>query len=148
MTGEVQTSNFGARAEALLHKFEQAVRGITSPDPEHAVLIKIRQLRLNHEEPATKPKAVAGGKSSPFKSKRRVRPPSAQSPKRFLQEYIDSHLSLPYPSPDEKAELASKAGMTLTQVSNWFINYRARHWEDTLVDEGIKGADAPLVSRL
>ena len=144
MTREVQPSHFGARAKVLLDKFELTVRGITSPGPEHAVLMEIRQLRVHYQAPTTHAKAVMGGKSTPFKSRPRMRPPPAQSPKRCLQEYVDSHLSLPYPSPDEKAELASKAGMTVTQINNWFINYRARHWEDQLADEGVKGADAPL----
>ena len=31
-----------------------------------------------------------------------------------------------YPTPDEKKSLASKTGLTMTQVSNWFKNRRQR----------------------
>lgn len=34
----------------------------------------------------------------------------------------------PYPSEDEKKSLEEQTGLTATQINNWFINQRKRHW--------------------
>lgn len=38
------------------------------------------------------------------------------------------HILWPYPTEKDKKELAREAGLTATQLSNWFINQRKRHW--------------------
>jgi len=45
-----------------------------------------------------------------------------------LTEWLLKHSSNPYPSMDDKAELAQKSGLSTQQVQNWFINMRKRHW--------------------
>ena len=45
-----------------------------------------------------------------------------------LTEWLLKHSSNPYPSMDDKAELAIKSGLSTQQVQNWFINMRKRHW--------------------
>ena len=34
----------------------------------------------------------------------------------------------PYPSDETKSELIAKTNLDATQVNNWFINFRKRHW--------------------
>ncbi|CEJ80443.1 hypothetical protein VHEMI00625 [[Torrubiella] hemipterigena] len=46
---------------------------------------------------------------------------------RPLSNWFASHLDHPYPSEDEKSELAEACGLTKTQVVNWFANARRRH---------------------
>ncbi|KAF2224328.1 hypothetical protein BDZ85DRAFT_100440 [Elsinoe ampelina] len=43
-----------------------------------------------------------------------------------MKRWFEDHLDNPYPSEDEKKYFAQKAGINLTQVSNWFINHRRR----------------------
>jgi len=45
---------------------------------------------------------------------------------------LHQHLHHPYPSEDEKAELAEEAGIQVGQVSTWFINARVREWKPLL----------------
>jgi hypothetical protein len=45
-----------------------------------------------------------------------------------LTEWLLKHSSNPYPSMDDKADLAMKSGLSTQQVQNWFINMRKRHW--------------------
>lgn len=46
---------------------------------------------------------------------------------RVLKNWFACHLEHPYPSEDEKAMLAKQAGLSRTQVVNWFANNRRRH---------------------
>ena len=34
----------------------------------------------------------------------------------------------PYPSEEEKRALGAETGLDPTQINNWFINQRKRHW--------------------
>jgi len=45
-----------------------------------------------------------------------------------LTEWLLKHSANPYPSMDDKADLAAKSGLSPQQVQNWFINMRKRHW--------------------
>ncbi|SNX81817.1 uncharacterized protein MEPE_00522 [Melanopsichium pennsylvanicum] len=44
----------------------------------------------------------------------------------LLKTWLLEHASHPYPTEDEKRQLCSMTGLTLSQVSNWFINARRR----------------------
>nr|CAD2181795.1 unnamed protein product [Meloidogyne enterolobii] len=45
----------------------------------------------------------------------------------ILNEYYLEHISDPYPSDNDKNELARKTGITVSQVNNWFGNKRIRY---------------------
>lgn len=45
-----------------------------------------------------------------------------------LTEWLLKNSSNPYPSMDDKADLAQRSGLSTQQVQNWFINMRKRHW--------------------
>jgi hypothetical protein len=62
--------------------------------------------------------------SSQADSKKRSRlPPNSVA---IFRHWLFNHLESPYPSEEEKEELASKAGLRITQVNNWFTNARRR----------------------
>lgn len=46
--------------------------------------------------------------------------------RKVLSDWYDSHSSHPYPTEAEKEELATDAGITVTQVKSWFANRRSR----------------------
>ena len=48
--------------------------------------------------------------------------------KKVLRDWFDQHALDPYPSNDEKVELAKRANMDVKQVENWFTNRRKRNW--------------------
>ena len=52
--------------------------------------------------------------------------------RRVLKGWIDTHMDDPYPSMNEKTELAAAARLSMKQVNDWFTNYRKRHWEDEM----------------
>jgi hypothetical protein len=57
-------------------------------------------------------------------SKKRSRlPPNSVA---IFRHWLFNHLESPYPSEEEKEELAQKAGLRITQVNNWFTNARRR----------------------
>jgi len=43
-----------------------------------------------------------------------------------LRAWLFQHLTHPYPSEDQKKQLAQDTGLTILQVNNWFINARRR----------------------
>lgn len=45
-----------------------------------------------------------------------------------LKEWWLANLLWPYPSEDAKRALMKLAGLNQTQINNWFINQRKRHW--------------------
>ncbi|CAF0906957.1 unnamed protein product, partial [Didymodactylos carnosus] len=44
----------------------------------------------------------------------------------ILNDWFDSHVDHPYPTKDEKLELAEQCGVSLQKVSTWFNNRRTR----------------------
>ncbi|XP_076315725.1 homeobox protein Meis1-like isoform X1 [Tachypleus tridentatus] len=44
----------------------------------------------------------------------------------IMRAWLFQHLSHPYPSEDQKKQLAQDTGLTILQVNNWFINARRR----------------------
>jgi len=57
-----------------------------------------------------------------------------------LKAWLFEHFAHPYPSEEEKMALASRTGLTPTQIANWFINARVRIWRP-MVDKANKEQD-------
>ncbi|XP_062590031.1 homeobox protein PKNOX2-like [Saccostrea cucullata] len=57
------------------------------------------------------------------KSKRGVLPKQATQ---VMKSWLFQHIVHPYPTEDEKRQIASQTNLTLLQVNNWFINARRR----------------------
>ncbi|VDL62721.1 unnamed protein product [Hymenolepis diminuta] len=47
--------------------------------------------------------------------------------RKILFKWLNEHLREPYPSEEEKLELARQTGLSRTTVNNWFINARRRY---------------------
>jgi len=67
------------------------------------------------------------------RKKKRMLPKKATE---SLSQWFFEHINDPYPSEEEKSHLASLAGLTLTQVNNWFGNKRIRYKRKCLEDDG------------
>ena len=60
-----------------------------------------------------------------------------------LKRWLFQHITNPYPSEDQKKQLAQNTGLTILQVKNWFINARRRIVQP-LIDQAKKlGAPDP-----
>lgn len=64
---------------------------------------------------------------SRFLDSRRKRRNHSKPASEVLNEYFYAHLNNPYPSEEVKEELAKKAGISISQVNNWFGNKRIRY---------------------
>ncbi|ORZ23619.1 hypothetical protein BCR42DRAFT_344407 [Absidia repens] len=53
----------------------------------------------------------------------------------ILRDWLSDHKKHPYPTEDEKDTLAGLTGLTLNQISNWFINARRRILQPMLEQE-------------
>ena len=57
-----------------------------------------------------------------------------------LKEWLNKHLTNPYPSDGEKLNLADKTGLTVHQVHNWFKNARRREFK-SLIDKSKQASE-------
>lgn len=55
----------------------------------------------------------------------------------FLRKWLIQHKKHPYPAEKEKADLARHTGLTVNQISNWFINARRRILQPMLESENL-----------
>lgn len=67
----------------------------------------------------------SGVNDGQFQRKRRGNLPKEATSQ--LKAWFHDHRDSPYPSEDEKYALCTSTGLTLNQVSNWFINARRRN---------------------
>lgn len=65
-----------------------------------------------------------GGEAQPPTKKRRGNLPRPVTD--ILRNWLDEHIHHPYPTEAEKNHLMRQTGLTLNQISNWFINARRR----------------------
>eukprot|EP00727_Mastigamoeba_balamuthi_P001356 m51a1_g11217 putative homeobox protein meis3 (167) ;mRNA; f:26811-27688 len=84
-----------------------------SPDPPSA-----------HAAAADEPDAFLVAAAAPLPPKRARWLSTAAT--RALRAWLLEHVDAPYPTPAQKQRLARAAGLSVTQVSNWFINARRR----------------------
>eukprot|EP01112_Ceratiomyxa_fruticulosa_P013025 TRINITY_DN363_c0_g1_i3.p1 TRINITY_DN363_c0_g1~~TRINITY_DN363_c0_g1_i3.p1 ORF type:complete len:256 (+),score=52.68 TRINITY_DN363_c0_g1_i3:277-1044(+) len=80
------------------------------------------------------------GSDQPNSKKRRGNLPKAST--NTLKKWLYEHLYHPYPTEEEKKVLEAKTGMTLNQISNWFINARRRILQPML--ESVRQGTAAL----
>ena len=55
-------------------------------------------------------------------------------PQQLMKEWLFAHFLHPYPSNEERRELAKAAGISESQVATWFINARVRFWKPFIED--------------
>ncbi|XP_076858709.1 homeobox protein PKNOX1.1 isoform X2 [Brachyhypopomus gauderio] len=75
------------------------------------------QLQLNQDL------SFLGADDGSSKNKRGVLPKQATN---VMRTWLFQHIGHPYPTEDEKKQIASQTNLTLLQVNNWFINARRR----------------------
>ncbi|KAI1885450.1 hypothetical protein AGOR_G00220330 [Albula goreensis] len=77
------------------------------------------QLQLNQDLSFFNHDDLAGSS----KNKRGVLPKQATN---VMRSWLFQHIGHPYPTEDEKKQIATQTNLTLLQVNNWFINARRR----------------------
>ncbi|XP_052600480.1 homeobox protein PKNOX1 isoform X3 [Peromyscus californicus insignis] len=75
------------------------------------------QLQLNQEL------SILHQEDGSSKNKRGVLPKHATN---VMRSWLFQHIGHPYPTEDEKKQIAAQTNLTLLQVNNWFINARRR----------------------
>jgi len=63
---------------------------------------------------------------SPFDEHKKRRGNLPKTATNILKKWLFDHLFHPYPTEEEKSALAQQTGLTMNQISNWFINARRR----------------------
>ncbi|KAI8640477.1 hypothetical protein BD408DRAFT_419784 [Parasitella parasitica] len=79
--------------------------------------------------------AIAGNTKDTSVKRRRGNLPKEVT--EFLRKWLIQHKKHPYPAEKEKADLARHTGLTVNQISNWFINARRRILQPMLESENL-----------
>lgn len=91
--------------------------------------------------PSPPPLVVATSPSTPpltaDTTKKRRRGNLPKDVTEFLRKWLIQHKKHPYPAEKEKADLARHTGLTVNQISNWFINARRRILQPMLESENL-----------
>ncbi|XP_061767291.1 homeobox protein Meis1 isoform X2 [Nerophis ophidion] len=62
----------------------------------------------------------------------------------IMRAWLFQHLTHPYPSEEQKKQLAQDTGLTILQVNNWFINARRRIVQP-MIDQSNRAGKSPLI---
>uniref|UniRef100_A0A8C0D6X0 PBX/knotted 1 homeobox 2 n=1 Tax=Balaenoptera musculus TaxID=9771 RepID=A0A8C0D6X0_BALMU len=89
---------------------------VTQAIPQGAIQIQNTQVNLDLT-------SLLDNEDKKSKSKRGVLPKHATN---IMRSWLFQHLMHPYPTEDEKRQIAAQTNLTLLQVNNWFINARRR----------------------
>ncbi|XP_073730774.1 homeobox protein PKNOX2 [Misgurnus anguillicaudatus] len=89
---------------------------LTQGLPQGTIQIQNNQVNLDLS-------ALLDGDDKKSKNKRGVLPKHATN---IMRSWLFQHLMHPYPTEDEKRQIAAQTNLTLLQVNNWFINARRR----------------------
>ncbi|KRY16611.1 Homeobox protein Meis2 [Trichinella patagoniensis] len=63
----------------------------------------------------------------------------------IMRAWLFQHLTHPYPSEEQKKQLAQDTGLTILQVNNWFINARRRIVQP-MIDQSNRAGRSPVVN--
>ncbi|CAJ0939878.1 unnamed protein product, partial [Mesorhabditis belari] len=63
----------------------------------------------------------------------------------IMRQWLFQHLTHPYPSEEQKKQLANDTGLTILQVNNWFINARRRIVQPMIDQSNRAGRQPPNV---
>ncbi|XP_076129774.1 homeobox protein PKNOX2-like [Alosa pseudoharengus] len=89
---------------------------LTQALPQGTIQIQNAQVNLDLS-------SLLDGDDKKSKNKRGVLPKHATN---IMRSWLFQHLMHPYPTEDEKRQIAAQTNLTLLQVNNWFINARRR----------------------
>ncbi|XP_069080638.1 homeobox protein PKNOX2 isoform X2 [Pleurodeles waltl] len=89
---------------------------VTQAIPQGSIQIQNTQVNLDLT-------ALLDSEDKKSKNKRGVLPKHATN---IMRSWLFQHLMHPYPTEDEKRQIAGQTNLTLLQVNNWFINARRR----------------------
>uniref|UniRef100_A0A8C1WZM8 Pbx/knotted 1 homeobox 2 n=1 Tax=Cyprinus carpio TaxID=7962 RepID=A0A8C1WZM8_CYPCA len=132
----ITSASFDVDIENFVHQQEQDHKPFFSEDPELDNLV--RTLIAFSTTPPFSPahflislpskvnldlSSLLDGDDKKSKNKRGVLPKHATN---IMRSWLFQHLMHPYPTEDEKRQIAAQTNLTLLQVNNWFINARRR----------------------
>ena len=117
-------------AEARLSAWDDAARALSS--------LKKARVALGKASTKTNPAA-------PFQRRLYRRKNYPAKVRENLLEWMRRHLNHPYPSDQEKAELAQQTGLDTDAVSTWFTNARVRYLPG-LKEEAMRGSGGSIIS--
>jgi len=113
--------------DEFCNSYTEALKQGPANDPQQEIAnvgLDSSQSSIGGDSPTEAKEDHAEGSEQSSNKKRRGNLPKAST--NILKKWLYDHLFHPYPTEEEKKMLESRTGMTLNQISNWFINARRR----------------------
>lgn len=125
---QAMSKHFCNLRDAIVSQIDETKRKFSRDLPK--ISTELSQLSLFDKE--TKHNRISLQQLGMMQSQRQAWRPIRGLPETsvtILRSWLFEHFLHPYPNDYEKLMLASQAGLTKNQVSNWFINARVRLWK-------------------
>ncbi|XP_061969244.1 BEL1-like homeodomain protein 11 isoform X2 [Populus nigra] len=125
---QAMSKHFCNLRDAIVSQIDETKRKFSRDLPK--ISTELSQLSLVDKE--TKHNRISLQQLGMMQSQRQAWRPIRGLPETsvtILRSWLFEHFLHPYPNDYEKLMLASQAGLTKNQVSNWFINARVRLWK-------------------
>lgn len=116
-------------ANSACEMFEQQIRDILSSEKDTQLSLATTPTDEQHLRDHLKRKyssEIKNLRAEFQRKKKKGKLPNTATDK--LRMWWKDHLMWPYPSEDEKRVLGDDTKLNPTQINNWFINQRKRHW--------------------
>ncbi|KAF9976999.1 hypothetical protein BGZ73_007305 [Actinomortierella ambigua] len=130
------------------HRQQQAYRPMPQPSQHHhPQLLHQQQHGQNQSQSQNQNQGQSQNQSQHNQAGRRRRGNLPKTVTTVLKAWLVDNATHPYPTEDEKIKLSQKTGLTLNQISNWFINARRRILQPILVEAAaaaVAGTDEPM----
>ncbi|XP_024117440.1 homeobox protein PKNOX2 isoform X2 [Oryzias melastigma] len=101
----------------------QSVAMVTSQGPVLTQALPTGTIQIQNSQVNMDLTSLLDSEDKKSKNKRGVLPKHATN---IMRSWLFQHLMHPYPTEDEKRQIAAQTSLTLLQVNNWFINARRR----------------------
>lgn len=125
-TSRYQSASNGNQAYTLAYSAPPMTNSQHEPPHHHQHQTDNFGRNHNHSRPQTHDQKLHQSSEEPQDPPVRRRPNLPKGVTKVLRQWLNNHVDNPYPTEDEKHRLMEKTGLTMVQVSNWFINARRR----------------------
>lgn len=136
------SSSSSSSSKLSIHHHPLGVNDLLSP--EQTYVPPSQQLTTPPDDTRAPTTAISDGNKDTLSTtnttttqKKRRRGNLPKEVTEFLKGWLVDHKKHPYPSEKEKIQLANRTGLTVNQISNWFINARRRILQPMLESESI-----------
>lgn len=124
-----------ARADCIYQLLQHSIAQLHTPQLQDERIVSAATNIIWDNMPSEESSVSSEQPSTPAPARKRFRSSTQtgrnlpDAAREILQDWLEKHWHHPYPTEQEREELAQECGIRPEQVNNWFINQRCRRWK-------------------